>query len=403
MTKPRTFESQFERKHDDKSRVVFPKEHVRNLKEHYGSLKVVVVQQDDFLKVVPEENWLVQEEVIKQQYSIQKADEILASAHKTTIQKNGRLQIIHEDFRKGAKKNAAKLEIIGKGTYIQIRWLDERGQMKLPFIGLEKLSAQKDAAERKSGPGRPVKQGQIVEIPIDDITLPAGNDLTRANLESDDKTKQLIQSLKDDSQQFPVFLSGTAKPHDILDGTRRIYCLKKLGVKIVYAIVFPKMSKKEAQKLAFIDKIEQHSASDGDLLLMVAKLKNSGFRTDEIATLIRRKERTAQRLIKVAEAPGPIREKIVDGKLSISAAYEMLTKGIPLEKKFASERPSVREIQRYAKGEQHHDQRRKGGGIKDFQNGGFAMSVHYTPDVSQEQKKEMAHLLKEALAKLELT
>lgn len=254
---------------------------------------------------------------------------------------------------------------------------------------VEEAPEEEEAAQR--GRGRPVNPGHIVDLRLADIHWPDERYAMREKLDVED----LVDSLAKEGQRFAIYVRGP-KPYRVIAGARRVEAMRQMKKEKIKAIVFPRMSEDEAQRLALIDNLEHTGLSDADLILAVGKLRERGMRSEEIAGLLRRKVRTVQRLLKLSKAPKRLLSEIRRGRLTVSAAYEVYANGIDIEEALSAPPGrggrSVREIQRL--GREHEHGR---AAIRRLADGGFRLSLDFRKDGGEEQRREMVRVLSEAL------
>jgi ParB/RepB/Spo0J family partition protein len=369
----------------------------------------VVVLHGDFLRVYPAPTWPAQQALIRDHHDRETADRIIAGAYSTTVQDNGRIQLKHDEYRH-ADSGENRMRITGMRACIRVDRL-RPGDEALPGdVKVRDIGHVDDLADRRRGRGRPVSPGHIVEIALSEIAPTSAAERLRTDLD----VRDLARSLREEGQQFPIYVRGPL-PYRVIAGHRRVAALRAIGTPTVRAIVLPKIGDAEAQRLALIDNLDHSALSDADLVRAVRRLRDLGLRNEEIATLLKRKVRTVQRHLRLAEAPREIFDEIDQGRLTVSAAYEVFTRGIPVDRAIRRGRdarsPSVRALQEWGRAAVGTDvpggltRRAPQGGtpvrLRRYRDGGIGLSLRVPRDIPDDDRREVVRVLSETLAQIE--
>ncbi|MBN1824546.1 MAG: ParB/RepB/Spo0J family partition protein [Endomicrobiales bacterium] len=134
------------------------------------------------------------------------------------------------------------------------------------------------------------------------------------------KSRELLQSLRNDGQKFPVVLwRRHGGELQLISGFRRVVAAKELGWEKVLAVIMPEsdLSEDEALRLNFLENVERKSLTNLDMMFACQKLSELGKSNVEIGKLIGKSEAQVRRYIKIAQAPAEVQEKVQSGEASI--------------------------------------------------------------------------------------
>jgi len=141
------------------------------------------------------------------------------------------------------------------------------------------MARQKKEKEQVKVPeGLPA--GKVVEVNLSDINAEDTEYQFRVSL----KVSDLVKSIRQDGQQFPVILRGE-KPYQIVSGFRRITALRELQAVKVKAIIREDLDDEEAFKVSFIENEKKKNLNALDKAHAVEKLKKFGKKREEIALI----------------------------------------------------------------------------------------------------------------------
>ena len=230
-------------------------------------------------------------------------------------------------------------------------------------------------------------------VPIADINLKDDTFKSRINLYVED----LKESIKKEGQKIPVILRGN-RPYQIVSGFRRIRAIKDLNLGTVKAIIYPELSDVEAYKISMIENIQRQSITPLEIVLTCKRLKDQNMRTLEISEIVGKDPRTIQRYLKVADAPEDVKKALHENRITISQAYEIISKKVKLED-VINKGLSVRGITNVAKGAKNR--RKKPIKLKLFKSGNFNLSIRYKK--GQVEKEEVIEVLNRVLMHLKKT
>jgi len=247
--------------------------------------------------------------------------------------------------------------------------------------------------------------GRVTEVKLSDIDMEDKEYQFRVSL----KTSDLVKSIEQDGQQFPVILRGE-KPYQIVSGFRRIEALNKLGAQKVKAIVREDLTDEDAFKVSFIENEKQKNLSTLDKAHAVEKLKEAGKKKEEIGQIFGLSEKQIGRYEEIAKFPDSLKKAISSGKilakhaLLINQYHNNFPRKIDIASwiKEASEnglsadelkKRLAKQVRGTKKSKRYYEKRKDGFRL-------FPMS--FDPKKTEEEEKEkMAKALRSALEALE--
>jgi len=161
------------------------------------------------------------------------------------------------------------------------------------------------------GPVRDVKLGSIHGIDPD--------------LEPDHVDASLAEDIAQQGMLRPVVLFGPT-PHRVLDGRKRIEVAQSLQMATVPAVVLSAVSREDAARLRYLLETMSDRWAIARQLRVMARLHLNGAPLEALATLLRKKKRTVQRYLRIAQDPALV-DAIERGEISLLEAERQAGSG----------------------------------------------------------------------------
>ncbi len=138
---------------------------------------------------------------------------------------------------------------------------------------------------------------------------------------TDGDVKDMAATLKEHGQKFPIVLLRRRNGRlVIICGFTRFLGAKQLGWATIAAIIIPEEdfeNEAEIRKFGIIENSKRKQLTDVDKANICKELSAIGVSNVEIGNLIGKSEKQVRRYLKVANASGEEKQKLLDGKTSI--------------------------------------------------------------------------------------
>jgi hypothetical protein len=157
-----------------------------------------------------------------------------------------------------------------------------------------------------------VLPGPVQQIPLGDIH---GFD---PSIDPEHCPEDLAEDIASQGILHPVVLAGPV-PHRVVDGRKRLLVAQSIKLEAVPAVVFSALGRDDLARIRYLLETTSDRWAVARQLRVMARLHANGASIDELARLLRKKRRTVQRYLRIAQDPRLV-DAIERGDLSLLEA-----------------------------------------------------------------------------------
>lgn len=196
-------------------------------------------------------------------------------------------------------------------------------------------------------PGPSEQNAEFLRLPVDRIrTSPYQPRRTF----SPDDLRELVESIREKGILQPVLVRSTPQGYELVAGERRLRAAQAAGIDSVPAVV-KKLSDREALETTIVENVQRTDLNAIELAEGYQRLAHEfSLSQEEIARRVGKDRVTVANLLRLLKLPAPVRQAVVDGRLSAGHARALLAalpERIPALLAVALRRElSVRELER---------------------------------------------------------
>jgi ParB family chromosome partitioning protein len=205
-------------------------------------------------------------------------------------------------------------------------------------------------------PERPLEQVKaerqpetgLVQLKVDQIK---SNPYQPRTIVNEEKLAELSESIREKGIIQPIVVRQVGDKFELVAGERRLLAAKKLGLKIVSAIMAGKLSKEEMMELSLIENLQREDLNPIDVAYGYKRLQEECLLSQqELASKIGKDRSSIANTMRLLGLPEEIRKLISRGTLSEGHARAILSlpsdeKKINLSRRVVEEGLSVRKTE----------------------------------------------------------
>ena len=195
-------------------------------------------------------------------------------------------------------------------------------------------------------PGPEERDVEFLRLPVDRIRT---SPFQPRRTFSPDDLRELVESIREKGILQPVIVRPTPQGYELVAGERRLRAAQAAGVETVPAVV-RKLSDREALETTIVENIQRADLNAIELAEGYQRLAHEfSLSQEEIARRVGKDRVTVANLLRLLKLPAPVKQAVVDGRLSAGHARALLSapaERIPEIFAFAIQRDlSVRELE----------------------------------------------------------
>ncbi len=195
-------------------------------------------------------------------------------------------------------------------------------------------------------PGPAERDVEFLRLQVDRIRT---NPFQPRRTFSPDDLRELVESIREKGILQPVIVRPTPQGYELVAGERRLRAAQAAGVETVPAVV-RKLSDREALETTIVENIQRADLNAIELAEGYQRLAHEfSLSQEEIARRVGKDRVTVANLLRLLKLPAPVKQAVVDGRLSAGHARALLSapaERIPEIFAFAIQRDlSVRELE----------------------------------------------------------
>ncbi|MEK6778778.1 MAG: ParB/RepB/Spo0J family partition protein [Candidatus Deferrimicrobiota bacterium] len=195
-------------------------------------------------------------------------------------------------------------------------------------------------------PGPEERDVEFLRLPVDRIRT---SPFQPRRTFSPDDLRELVESIREKGILQPVIVRPTPQGYELVAGERRLRAAQAAGVETVPAVV-RKLSDREALETTIVENIQRTDLNAIELAEGYQRLAHEfSLSQEEIARRVGKDRVTVANLLRLLKLPAPVKQAVVDGRLSAGHARALLSapaERIPEIFAFAIQRDlSVRELE----------------------------------------------------------
>lgn len=167
-----------------------------------------------------------------------------------------------------------------------------------------------------------VKGEQIVSLPVQDITP---NPHQPRSFFQDDQINELVESIREHGILQPLIVTQSKAGYQLIAGERRLRAAKKLGLKVVPAII-RRASEQQKLELAIVENVQRADLNPIERALGFKKLMNEfQLKQEDIALKVGQKRSTIANALRLLSLPEDIIQNIREGRITEGHAKVLLS------------------------------------------------------------------------------
>jgi len=142
---------------------------------------------------------------------------------------------------------------------------------------------------------------------------------------SPDDLRELVDSIREKGILQPVLVRPTPQGYELVAGERRLRAAQAAGVETVPAVV-RKLSDREALETTIVENIQRADLNAIELAEGYQRLAHEfSLSQEEIARRVGKDRVTVANLLRLLKLPSPVKQAVVDGRLSAGHARALLS------------------------------------------------------------------------------
>ncbi|HBO69159.1 MAG TPA: chromosome partitioning protein ParB [Deltaproteobacteria bacterium] len=170
-------------------------------------------------------------------------------------------------------------------------------------------------------PGPAERDVEFLRIPVTRI-LAGGNQPRRTF--SPEELSNLVESVREKGILQPVLVRPAEGGYELVAGERRLRAAQAAGVETIPAIV-KKLSDRESLEAAVVENVQREDLNAIDLAQAYSRLvQEFSLSQEEIARRVGKDRATVANTLRLLKLPAPVRQAVVDGRLSAGHARALL-------------------------------------------------------------------------------
>ncbi len=142
---------------------------------------------------------------------------------------------------------------------------------------------------------------------------------------SPDELHELVESIREKGVLQPVLVRPTPQGYELVAGERRLRAAQAAGVETIPAVV-RKLSDREALETTIVENIQRSDLNAIELAEGYQRLVHEfSLSQEEIARRVGKDRVTVANLLRLLKLPAPVKQAVVDGRLSAGHARALLS------------------------------------------------------------------------------
>jgi ParB family chromosome partitioning protein len=158
-------------------------------------------------------------------------------------------------------------------------------------------------------------------LPVEEI-LP-GDAQPRQRFD-DERLDELAASIKTHGVIQPILVRRRGNQYELIAGERRWRAAQKAGLKEIPAVLSD-VTEKEALTVALVENLQREDLNPIEEAEAFQRLNDDlGYSQQDIATAVGKDRSTVTNALRLLKLPGPVRQQVLDGELSMGHARALL-------------------------------------------------------------------------------
>lgn len=171
-------------------------------------------------------------------------------------------------------------------------------------------------------PGPEERDVEFLRLPVDRIRT---SPFQPRRTFSPDDLRELVESIREKGILQPVIVRPTPQGYELVAGERRLRAAQAAGVETVPAVV-RKLSDREALETTIVENIQRADLNAIELAEGYQRLSHEfSLSQEEIARRVGKDRVTVANLLRLLKLPVPVKQAVVDGRLSAGHARALLS------------------------------------------------------------------------------
>jgi len=171
-------------------------------------------------------------------------------------------------------------------------------------------------------PGPAEQNVEFLRLPVDRIRT---SPFQPRRTFSPDDLRELVDSIREKGILQPVLVRPTPQGYELVAGERRLRAAQAAGVETVPAVV-RKLSDREALETTIVENIQRADLNAIELAEGFQRLVHEfSLSQEEIARRVGKDRVTVANLLRLLKLPAPVKQAVVDGRLSAGHARALLS------------------------------------------------------------------------------
>ncbi|GAB4369159.1 MAG: ParB/RepB/Spo0J family partition protein [Deltaproteobacteria bacterium] len=170
-------------------------------------------------------------------------------------------------------------------------------------------------------PGTAERESEFLRIPASHIR--AGAHQPRQTFDPGE-LEELVESIREKGVLQPVLVRPAEGGYELVAGERRLRAAQMAGLEVVPAVV-KKMSDREALEAALVENVQREDLNAIEVAQAYQRLgQEFSLSQEEIARRVGKGRTTVANTLRLLKLPEPVRQAVVDGRLSAGHARALL-------------------------------------------------------------------------------
>lgn len=171
-------------------------------------------------------------------------------------------------------------------------------------------------------PGPAERNVEFLRIPVGEIRASGGQ--PRRTF-APEELRELVESVREKGVLQPVLVRPADTGYELVAGERRLRAAQAAGVEAIPALV-KRMSDRESLEAAVVENVQRQDLNAIELAEAYHRLGHEfSLSQEEIARRVGKDRATVANTVRLLRLPAPVRQAVVDGRLSAGHARALLS------------------------------------------------------------------------------